>query len=152
MIFDSGKDQRGIAFADFRHDYAYGETALLTQHARHHVRTVVQFARGGANAGLGMMGNRLGGGRAVHHQRNGGDRQAQMVSEFAKIDLLFRGFLRSSTFIGFGACHWSNGCVVWHRSKRAASHADRQMREAGLANSGLLESANKSIYLRRIME
>ncbi len=122
VIFDSGKNQGSVAFADFRHNYPNGEAALLTQHTGHRVGAIIQFASGGANASLRLLWNRLGCGRPVHHQRHGCDRQSQMFGQFAEIDALVREILRRVTLIGFGARHGGNGSVVWHRTQRAASH------------------------------
>ena len=86
MIFDARHDQRGVAFADFRNNYADGETALLAERTSHEVGTIVEFAGGLANPFLSSVGNGLGSRGAIDDQGNGCGREIQVFRKSLEAD------------------------------------------------------------------
>ena len=78
LVLDASEDAGRVALADLRQKDADRERPLPPKRACDEVRAVAEFFRRGADSLLGLRGDPLGGRRAVHHQGNGGRRQAQM--------------------------------------------------------------------------
>jgi len=61
MVTDAAHDQRVIAVAEFRDEYANGKGALFAQRASQQAGLVVEFSSGSANPLARLMGNRTAG-------------------------------------------------------------------------------------------
>src|SRR5262249_37983479 len=65
VVFDAGKNERGVAFANLRNDNADGGTSLTAERPSPKIRAVVQFAGRRADQVLGPLRDRLSFRRAV---------------------------------------------------------------------------------------
>ena len=127
MILDSGHHHSRISFADFRNHDSDREAALLTEGARHKTGTIIQFARGRADALLRGMRDGLRAGRPVDHQRNGGRRQAKVLGESFQADGTRTGGRVVSIFAMLRPWHWDVWRVVCHKRTARARPYERRI-------------------------
>ena len=57
VVFDARENKRCVAFTDFGYDHSNRKAALLTQHPRHDVWAIIQFASRRTNPRLCVVGN-----------------------------------------------------------------------------------------------
>src|SRR5579859_4330376 len=86
MIFNARHNERGVSLADLRDENANGVTPLLSERAGQVIRPVIQFARRFANQFLRMMRNRFCVWRAIHHKRDRGLREAEVLRQRLETD------------------------------------------------------------------
>ena len=85
-IFNARHHERGVTFADLRHNGADCETAFLTEGARHQVGTVIQFTSRFPDSLLGHVGNGFCTGRSVYDQRHGCRGNTQILGKLLRTD------------------------------------------------------------------
>ena len=80
--FDAADHHAAVGIADFRGDDADRECALLAQRTGEEVRVIIEFARRGDNAVLGVLGNGFRVGRIVQDRGNRALGQSQVFGQF----------------------------------------------------------------------
>jgi hypothetical protein len=86
VVLDPAQRQRHIALADVRDEDADRQAALPRERPRQRVRLIAELPGRGDDAVLGPLGDGVGRGRLVEHQRHRGRRQPETFGEKAERD------------------------------------------------------------------
>ena len=95
QLLGAGEHLRGVVVVEVGHQHADGEGLPLAQRARVKAGPVIELGRGHGDAVARLLGNGAHARRVVEHQRDGGRRQVEVLTQRAQADRLARGGLGS---------------------------------------------------------
>ena len=126
VVLNTGENQGGVTFADFRDYHANGETALLTKRAGHQVWPVVEFAGRLANALLRSRWDGFSSWRTVDDEGNSSRGQAQVGGQLLQADRARRSGNTIGRKVFPRPSHGIFFAVVWHKAGRTTRASSRK--------------------------